>query len=224
MDGVRKYVEKVDSSCKDRGTGDSAGHFAARNGNTDMVSFLVNKELDLNIQNEEGNTPLHEAAFKNDKIMILHLLMKGANAELRNKKGQLPGEDSKELTDFISNMAAEHRAFDKSVLTDERVNRLRNIFEAIDSNYQGFINFEKSFKFNKWVEEVPDVLAEKDARVFLKSCALCNKDHVTFIEWCFAFAKLIVVEEKTYDKFLNDYEIAVADKGKLQDFKLNPLE
>jgi len=49
--------------------------------------------------------------------------------------------------------------------------------------------------FNKYVDEtVTDSNAEKDAKDFIQSVAICSKSTVNIDEWLFAFSKLWVVD------------------------------
>jgi ankyrin repeat protein len=42
-------------------------HIAAMEGHTDMIKYLEGKNLDLEVQREDGSRPIHLAA-KNNKI------------------------------------------------------------------------------------------------------------------------------------------------------------
>lgn len=61
-------------------------------------------------------------------------------------------------------------------------------------------------------------MAEKDARDFINSVAVCNKTVVNIDEWLFAFSKLFVVDISIYDKFIADYEIALSARGRFRDW------
>ena len=51
----------------------------------------------------------------------------------------------------------------------------------MDFDDKNCIDFEKAFKFNKYMEEnVNDNMASKDANDFISSCAICNKQTVIF--------------------------------------------
>jgi hypothetical protein len=49
-------------------------------------------------------------------------------------------------------------------------------------------------------------MAEKDARDFINSVAICNKTVVNIDEWLFAFSKLYVVDYSIFEKFISDYD------------------
>ena len=65
-------------------------HYAAENGQKDMVQRLIANEYDVNTRDKDGLTPLHEAAKKGDKEIAELLLMKGADVNAKNKNGSTP--------------------------------------------------------------------------------------------------------------------------------------
>ncbi len=52
----------------------SALHFAAQNGDLEMINFLLSKGANVNCTNYEYHTPLH-LAFKNNRIEVAQFLM-----------------------------------------------------------------------------------------------------------------------------------------------------
>ena len=70
---------------------DAPLHVAIRSESTQLVSLLISKGANVNIQNGLGDTPVHVAARHGLKD-ILELLLKEAEAEteIRNLKGLLP--------------------------------------------------------------------------------------------------------------------------------------
>lgn len=50
--------------------GETLLHIAARYGNKEIIDFLIEKEFNPNIQNENGDTPLHFAASTNDIKLV----------------------------------------------------------------------------------------------------------------------------------------------------------
>ncbi|MDR2797375.1 MAG: ankyrin repeat domain-containing protein [Treponema sp.] len=62
-------------------------HFAAGNGYTGLIAFLIEKKADVNIKNASGTTPLHEAA-RSGNIAAMELLIKsGAEINAQDAKG-----------------------------------------------------------------------------------------------------------------------------------------
>jgi len=64
---------------------------AVKNGDVALVKcLLANKATDVNRQNLEKNSALHEAAFKGIKEMVGSLLAAGANVNVQNSGGKAP--------------------------------------------------------------------------------------------------------------------------------------
>jgi len=55
-----------------------------------MMQALTNFKANLNIQSNDGSTPLHIAAFKNNHQTVKYLLELGASPSIFNKARQLP--------------------------------------------------------------------------------------------------------------------------------------
>jgi hypothetical protein len=82
------------------GTGNSALHWAARNGAVDIGKFLLEHGASVNIRNKRGDTPLHDAIHEaleykemdfQDNINFISLLLNhGANQSIKNNKGYTP--------------------------------------------------------------------------------------------------------------------------------------
>ncbi|MGG1650411.1 ankyrin repeat domain-containing protein [Paenibacillus sp. NRS-1775] len=70
--------------------GDSILHWVIRK--NDYATYLVIKKnaLNVNIQNNLGNTPLHEAVLSKNNFYIGELTNLQAKAKIKNKNGQLP--------------------------------------------------------------------------------------------------------------------------------------
>ena len=67
-------------------------HAAARNGFTDALGVLLeNNKLNINLQDDRGNTPLHSlirSGTNNEYIPII--IKKGANLSIKNQNGETP--------------------------------------------------------------------------------------------------------------------------------------
>lgn len=70
--------------------GDTALHWAAFNGNIEIVRTLVDAGANVNDPLANGNTPLHLAAFKGHAAVVERLLGGGADPMRRNRNGQSP--------------------------------------------------------------------------------------------------------------------------------------
>ncbi|MFA5307396.1 MAG: ankyrin repeat domain-containing protein [Candidatus Babeliales bacterium] len=68
--------------------GNTALIHAARMGNLDIATGILEREAHINIQNNLGNTALIEAASRGDTFMVALLLQAAANAGMVNNKGQ----------------------------------------------------------------------------------------------------------------------------------------
>ena len=70
--------------------GHSVLHFAAADKDTAALHILLDLVGDVNLQDPEGNTPLHAAVDARNGDSIKLLLSKGASCYIRNKQGLTP--------------------------------------------------------------------------------------------------------------------------------------
>jgi ankyrin repeat protein len=56
--------------------------------NSDLVDYYINKKVDVNCKDSDGNTPLHFAAKNNNKIVFEKLINAGAKTDIRNNEGE----------------------------------------------------------------------------------------------------------------------------------------
>jgi ankyrin repeat protein len=91
IDEVRALISKgVDVNSRDV-FGDNAGlHWAASLGLAEMARLLIDSGADVNIRNEEGDTPLHWAAGEGQKELVVILIVHGADVNALNKRGWTP--------------------------------------------------------------------------------------------------------------------------------------
>ena len=66
----------------------------ARNGinDRDVLRFLLKQGAQINIQDDEGNTPLHIAVNLGHRVLVRQLITRGADLNLKNKAGNNPLE------------------------------------------------------------------------------------------------------------------------------------
>lgn len=95
---VNKLLNKgADLKHRDLLTGESLLHFAVsdweqENKATDslIIDLLLAKELDINLKDNDGNTPLHRAIKDDQQEKALHLVANGANVNVMNNNGWNP--------------------------------------------------------------------------------------------------------------------------------------
>lgn len=69
----------------------SAIHSAAINGSFRSLAVLLDlPQIDINLQDVNGNTPMHDAAGSFDSLALKLLLDKGAKIDVRNHRGKTP--------------------------------------------------------------------------------------------------------------------------------------
>jgi ankyrin repeat protein len=62
-------------------------HYAAQEGHTGYVRYLLDKRADINAKNASGTTPLHEAARAGNLEIMEILITRGANVNVQDAKG-----------------------------------------------------------------------------------------------------------------------------------------
>ncbi|KAJ3107545.1 hypothetical protein HDU97_003850 [Phlyctochytrium planicorne] len=84
-------IEKKESLNEVLSGGQGVLHIAALNGSLDCLEILtLEPSLNLNLQDDTGNTALHIAAEKGDAIACYTLLAAGGKPNIRNNSGQRP--------------------------------------------------------------------------------------------------------------------------------------
>ena len=88
LNRVKKAVsDGLDINARNPVSGDPLLFTASLMGHTDIVSFLLEKGSDINIQNRDGNTSLHVAAFLGRAEAAELLIKNKANVHIRNLQG-----------------------------------------------------------------------------------------------------------------------------------------
>lgn len=90
-EAVKKALEDgADVNAKNKNSY-SPLHFAARWGNTDIATMLIEKGADVNVRvGVNGITPLHRAAIYENKETAKLLMEKGADVNARDENGITP--------------------------------------------------------------------------------------------------------------------------------------
>ncbi|MDR2232309.1 MAG: ankyrin repeat domain-containing protein [Tannerella sp.] len=94
----------IDLNYQDK-QGYSALHFAVQENNLYIVDYLLKKEVDFDIVDINGNTPLWRALFNQKKIdnnIIISLLEAGADLNKHNNHGVAPLKFIKEDATYYS--------------------------------------------------------------------------------------------------------------------------
>nr|XP_033770868.1 caskin-1 [Geotrypetes seraphini] len=83
--------------------GFSALHHASLNGNTELISLLLDAQAAVDIKDNKGMRPLHYAAWQGKKEPMKMLLKSGSAVNIQSEEGQIP-----------LHLAAQHGHFDVS--------------------------------------------------------------------------------------------------------------
>jgi len=88
---ARQYFDGADLNIQDD-NGWTALHFAAQYQSVSAVKTLIKFGAEVDLKNNNGNTPLYRAVFcfKEDLGVVKLLLDHGANPDLENKRGESP--------------------------------------------------------------------------------------------------------------------------------------
>ncbi len=121
---VRQYLEIQEGDFQDL-EGNTPLHSAARLGLVNIIALLLNHNVHVNLSNKNGNTALHEAAYRDsgNKDVIVELLDAGALANIPNHVGWLPCQIA---AAFIDQNSTEYQIL-KSAAEDERLARENSV-------------------------------------------------------------------------------------------------
>jgi ankyrin repeat protein len=91
LDVIKVFVEKgADVKATDQ-DGDTPLHWAAANGHSDVVKYLVEeKGTNVKVGDKDGYTPLHRAAANSKLDVVKYLVEKGADVKAADKYGDTP--------------------------------------------------------------------------------------------------------------------------------------
>ena len=98
---IEQFLEEGGSIDHQSDTGKTLLHYAADDNDSNVVQFLVNRKANLNLQDEQGSTPLHLAvdsdidyAIQLEKPLtmstVIELINAGADERLRTLAGRTP--------------------------------------------------------------------------------------------------------------------------------------
>ncbi|KAL7749988.1 hypothetical protein RI367_004503 [Sorochytrium milnesiophthora] len=90
---ITLHLWKNGGNCAMRDWSNLTGlHVAARIGNADLTALYLETPLDVNVVGENGWTALHEAISQGHQDVVRELLRKGAQASIKNGKGETARE------------------------------------------------------------------------------------------------------------------------------------
>lgn len=135
-----EIIEKLDAKhlneTKDK-DGHSALHCAANIGNTKIAEAILNKPgINIEIKDNGGNTPLHQAAYNGKAEMVQLLIEKGANKESVDKDGNTPLMDAisqnqvattQKLVDLKANVNAKNTQIGLTAFEMAKTDEIKNI-------------------------------------------------------------------------------------------------
>ena len=87
---VLKEIHAKDASLLNvtkQGIGNTALHWCASKGNLDCVEWLLDEEASINSRNAGESTPLHSAAGCGQRMVLVELLKRNANPDLKDSAG-----------------------------------------------------------------------------------------------------------------------------------------
>jgi ankyrin repeat protein len=99
--GDSNYIKAILSKDPDRINskdeyGNSLLHLAAREGNVDIINYLVSEGANVNSRNIADETPIHLAANSGNLDVVIQLISNGANINVKDSIGNTPLHDAAE--------------------------------------------------------------------------------------------------------------------------------
>ena len=110
-----------DINAVERSRGDTPLHLAIKRDKPNIITVLLNNNVDINIKNEEGKSPLHIAVEKNNIEIFKKLLNKGSNVNDDNYLNIAVGRDNIEITKILLSEGADINYVDPDDFLKETV-------------------------------------------------------------------------------------------------------
>lgn len=98
-------------------------HYAAENGNQEMVALLCERGANVNIKNKSGKTPLHLTIQPKNSQLVEYLVTRGADVNCKDIEDETPlidiarnfqGKEANQLMQFLLNHGADIYATDRT--------------------------------------------------------------------------------------------------------------
>ncbi len=90
LEGFKMAFHESNAPCEVKPYSQSLAQIAVLEGKIDILEFIKGQGCDLNVGDDEGWTPLHAAAFKNDLSAATALLAGGALVDAEDNYGNTP--------------------------------------------------------------------------------------------------------------------------------------
>ncbi|AXK60905.1 ankyrin repeat domain-containing protein [Candidatus Chromulinivorax destructor] len=133
-------------------------HQAINCDNITMVQFLLDLQADLNMQDEQGDTPIHLAIKNNNKPVIQLLLEKDIDVNIPNNKNITPLYSAVKL--------------DEDSIVESLLKKGASVDQEIDDDYQVFTSLWQAVKNSNIM--IVDLLLSYGADPNLGSTSNCN--------------------------------------------------
>ena len=110
-----------DINAVERSRGDTPLHLAIKRDKPNIITVLLNNNVDINIKNEEGKSPLHIAVEQNNIEIFKKLLNKGSNVNDDNYLHIAVGRGNMEITKILLSKGADINYVDPDDFLKETV-------------------------------------------------------------------------------------------------------
>lgn len=106
-------------------------HIAVKNGSEQALIFLLQWNINPNIQNNEGKTPLHSAVINHKVRIVKKLLQNGANKNIKDYANKTPvqyAKDYQDVTKIFKELNICQILFYKPPIVKNKYNGVKSVF------------------------------------------------------------------------------------------------
>ena len=111
--------------------GDSLLHLAVREGNVEIINYLVSMGANINIQDLNDETPLHTAVNIGNLDTVIQLVVNGADINIKDSIGNTPLHDAVENEQI---QIAEYLISQQAAINTQNNEHQSPLFEAVASD------------------------------------------------------------------------------------------
>ncbi|WP_107039643.1 ankyrin repeat domain-containing protein [Brumimicrobium mesophilum] len=221
-------------------TGNNLLHYlASGNKNEDVFTYIIEKNVDLQKVNKEGNTPLMNAAERNntvairalydlteDKFMVNEKGNSLVTFALKNKNTELAERALKEGADFklkdksgdnvITYLVATYDEKDKAFFTQYFSVFVNKGIEVQDKTIYLATAIENEFLVNTLLDAGVDINAKSNDGITALQLAAMKGDHTEFLKF--------LISKGADKNILTDFEESVYDLAKSNELLTGDLE